>query len=997
MLTEDDKAKLQQLSESRRSLVRDMRGVINLAPFSVMSAIPERFIYEFLQNAEDVKAMSISFHLHSDKMLVEHDGEPFSYEDIDEITKCANSSKGDRRTLIGEHGIGFKSVFCITDRPRICSGDYHIDLEDMIVPVPVSGKNGSSYSEKTIFTLPFKENICKDDVEKYIDHFKEACLLFLTRLQKVCFHFHEDNEKLFYERLLKEKSGNRRVSLLKNEEQAGTYLLFEKPSVSSAKVQIAYKLDGKDQIKEPDLKNIFVFFPTTVPSHLNFLIQAPYETTPSRDSIRESEKNDRITEDLATLVAESLYSLKQENQLTWDFLKLLPLQKGWQTLYCKVHEAISEELRKEPLLPTSEGQYAKAEECIIATEAVRSLFRPEQLMEGKEKWLSDQELGSLQGFFKGELQIESLTLRQVAKKIDNWEVFLKEKDDKWFLKLYERLSEDGEEARKDREAFKSLPIIPLESGGFGKPEATYLPLKKRKSGYQTVKHTLAEKEIAKKLFELYHMEKPNGITEIEKKIAPKYKEGEVKFSDDDEYANDLRKIEQIWKEANTDQQESIKKILRPAKIVRTEEGDYRKAEEVYLPLEDLKTWYKGLGKSFVDKDTYDDFGNILEKLGCRKEIESHASSSSTRYERERDGFKRKFEITDLKEVLDQINLERSIILWKTLMKHRCPIKGEVESRRTLSDWADTEVKEEFSVVGQLLNKCENGWLYDKEEKLIPKDRLGEVSPPQLHDNYQEYVNNNPADADKLAKQLGMKPDMMSKVEYEAELEAERCKTRKAEAKNTKAEAEITKLKAEIRELKRQREEKNSTENTNPQDGQEEQNDQPAELINITAVPRNSTRRRSDTSQPASYGDGVSGRSRGSQEDGSQGEKVAYDHLCKEHGKNKVTWCNKNGESSKPYDITIQNGDDKIYVEVKSIKRRSPPAQFEFSSRQKEFALSHQQNYRIVCVFLDPDGQQPPKLGEINDVKERHFERHKFLYYVEHEQIELHVPDAGEDD
>ena len=98
----------------------------------------------------------------------------------------------------------------------------------------------------------------------------------------------------------------------------------------------------------------------------------------------------------------------------------------------------------------------------------------------------------------------------------------------------------------------------------------------------------------------------------------------------------MEKIKQIWDEANAEQQNSIKATLRPAKIVLTKKGDYSKAEEVYLPLDELKTWYEGLDKPFVDEDTYDEFGNILEVLGCCKEIRFRAPSLSSRYERELD-------------------------------------------------------------------------------------------------------------------------------------------------------------------------------------------------------------------------------------------------------------------------------------------------------------------------------------------------------------------------
>ena len=263
----------------------------------------------------------------------------FYIEDIDSIAQSGYSTKKDDEEAIGEKGIGFKSVFNLTDRPCIRSARFHIALKNVIVPV-IEDENSDFY-EKTKFTFPFKESVNYCEVRNWVKEFVAESLLFLTHIKEISLHF--DERKLFpivkvknrYFRM--ENSKFCKASLSGNE--TVSYLLFEKPL---QKIQIAYKLDHEGQIVEPHEKHkkIFVFFPTTVDSHMNFLIQAPYETTPSRDRIRPDDKNNPITEHLAALVADSLPVLKQEKLLTWDFLKLLPLQERWEDIYRKVHEAI---------------------------------------------------------------------------------------------------------------------------------------------------------------------------------------------------------------------------------------------------------------------------------------------------------------------------------------------------------------------------------------------------------------------------------------------------------------------------------------------------------------------------------------------------------------------------------------------------------------------------------------------------------------------------------
>ena len=969
MLTEEDKQKLKKTKQHLEDLRKDRKvyvegDVIKLDLLKNRSVIPGRFIYELLQNAEDTEAKSISFHLDSDRMRVVHDGKKlFTDKDVDAITTYGFSSKGDEATLIGEHGIGFKSVFNVTDRPCIRSGYYHFSLKDLLVPIPKYAKDSVPY-EKTEFTLPFKDGVGDKTIKECIESFIEESLLFLTHIKEIhfpCFSFSKVKQSPSNKKLKVCK-----VSLLKDKSGIGSYLLFEKPYQKKQKVQIAYKLGNEGQIVEPseDLKKIFVFFPTTEASHLNLLIQAPYETISSRDNIgsnnigrdnkEKNEKNNQITNCLATLVAESLSDLKKEGLLTWDFFKLLPLQQGGQAssdkLYCKVRGAISKKLATEALLPISTRKYAKAEECVIAGEAVHGLFQPEDLMEGKKEWIRDKDIVDdyLPRFLKDELKIETVTLQQVANKIGDWEAFLKEKDGEWFLGLYKSLYED-ENAGK---AFKDKPIIPLESGGFGTPKETYLPQEERESDYPVVKKDIFEQEIAKKLFQQYYkMKEPDGTTEIEAKIAPKYKEDKVGVLYGN-YVRDLTKINQIWDEANDEQQKSIKEILHSVKIVRTEAEDYCKAEEVYLPVEELKTWFEGLDEPppFVDKKIYGEFENILKELGCRGNIPIHKPSNNrvwsrqrNRYEKGLDKFSPEFSITGLKEVLGGIDLKRSVILWKILIQHHRHIKGCVLYART-QDLFAKEPKEEnmLSSDGKLLDQCKEGWLYDKKGTCISKDRLSKFSPSELHADYQKSINDAPTNADKLAEQLGMSKDMMSKAEVVEKMEAQ---SQKHQAESAEKDKTINELRKRLRE----REAKDNPENPNRPD---ELENQPFEEISIRQSRRSirqSGRQQPQQPRPDNLQlGGASGKSDRPQPDGYWSEKEAYTFLCDRYGKRNVEWLNKSSESKKPYDMTVKENERTIYFEVKSTEG-SLPHMFEFSHHQKECAEKHGEDYRVVVV------------------------------------------------
>ena len=111
------------------------------------------FIYEILQNAEDAGATHIKFQLEKDQLIIFHNGRPFNEKDIEGVCGIASGTKEDG-TRIGHFGIGFKSVYCYTDRPQIYSDDHHFAIENRLFPVEIAPRAGLAVKE-TCMILPF--------------------------------------------------------------------------------------------------------------------------------------------------------------------------------------------------------------------------------------------------------------------------------------------------------------------------------------------------------------------------------------------------------------------------------------------------------------------------------------------------------------------------------------------------------------------------------------------------------------------------------------------------------------------------------------------------------------------------------------------------------------------------------------------------------------------------------------------------------------------------
>jgi hypothetical protein len=146
------------------------------------------FIYEILQNAEDEGAKEVRFELFEDRLDVYHNGKDFDLEDIDGVTGIGISKKKDDLTSIGKFGVGFKSVFAVTETPYIFSGEYRIKIEDFVIPSVVAINN--EQINGTLIRLPFNHKLrsLKEVftlIAKKLENIGLRTLLFLKNIEEI--------------------------------------------------------------------------------------------------------------------------------------------------------------------------------------------------------------------------------------------------------------------------------------------------------------------------------------------------------------------------------------------------------------------------------------------------------------------------------------------------------------------------------------------------------------------------------------------------------------------------------------------------------------------------------------------------------------------------------------------------------------------------------------------------------------------------------------------
>lgn len=134
------------------------------------------FVMEFIQNADDAQAKQVKFEISNNSIRISNSGKSFIAKDVDSICSAGQSSKP-IEDYIGYLGVGFKSVFLISNSPEIHSGSYHFKFDKnhwqdagklpwQVVPIWID----KTETEKadTIFEVPLKHSDMAGTIRKEI-------------------------------------------------------------------------------------------------------------------------------------------------------------------------------------------------------------------------------------------------------------------------------------------------------------------------------------------------------------------------------------------------------------------------------------------------------------------------------------------------------------------------------------------------------------------------------------------------------------------------------------------------------------------------------------------------------------------------------------------------------------------------------------------------------------------------------------------------------------
>jgi len=628
------------------------------------------FIFELLQNAEDALgrreewkgSRKVAFSLNPACLTLSHFGKPFDEADVRSVCDIAESTKNE--SSIGRFGLGFKSVYTVTDLPEIHSGDEDFAIENYVFPKRMA--RSARAADETQIVLPLKPEDAgaTQDITAGFRHLGPGALLFLRNIEEIDWSV-EGGASGFYMRNAPQPLGPNvhRVTVIGQEtgkaEVDQNWLVFHRDVFSAegqkiGRVEIAFSLVAVKDIPDrwtvqPLAKSpLVVFFPTVVESHLGFLVQGPYRTTPSRDNIPPGEPwNQHLVKETSGLLVDAMRWMRDNAMLDVTALRCLPLDREKfpkDSRFAPMFDAVRQAFQDEALLPTfDDGHVAAPQAKLARTQELRELFSPEQVaaLFGSEvaAWLSDDitevKTPEIRRYLMRELDVDEIRPERVMPNLT--QSFLEAQSDEWVLRLYEFLS--GQE-KALRRHLDTVPLIRLDDGTHvvaresGKAKA-FLPSAIATSFPTMRRSVCATPEVRLFLISLGITE-PDPVDDVVWNLLPKYQQQEVDVGDD-AYAADIERIRAAFSTDSSAQKEKLRTALRDTTFVMAvDTGDGKgyvaKPGEIYIATDRLQQLFAGVPDILIVDNEYDclrgeDIRDLLVSCGASRYLTPQATPS----------------------------------------------------------------------------------------------------------------------------------------------------------------------------------------------------------------------------------------------------------------------------------------------------------------------------------------------------------------------------------
>lgn len=802
-------------------------GKSHLAFLGQLYSDRTHFILELLQNAEDAGATSVRFVLCMDRLEVRHNGRLFNTEDVRGICSVGKSVKGADLTQIGKFGVGFKSVYAYTTLPQVHSGDEHFEIEHFVRPKAVAAAHVDP--GQTLFVFPFDHEEVEaiqaySEIGTRLGSLDHMTLLFLKNVVQIVWQVHGTTEMTGTLQRTVRNNGEIKHVTIRSASERSEWFLFARPLTEYAEhlsVEIAFKLrrDADEELHiEPIPKAPLVaFFPTEKETHVGFLIQGPYRTTPARDNIPHNNQFNRmLVDETGVLIIEALGCLRRQGLLTIDVLECLPI---WAmdfpsgSMFRQLFVQLQTAFETEELIPCEDGSFAMASQCKIARGShLRQLLSDRHLSEmlGSAtgiKWvkaeISTESRQRVATYLKANLHVEEITPERFAQQVTD--EFLAAQGDKWLTSLYLFLDDHKQLVKRTNPSFLPRKFIRLSDNTMAQPFAldgranVFLPTE-TSIGFPVIKRNCVTDPKVRAFFLGLGLAEPDLLAEVSANIIPLYRDQQKEITTQ-EHDGHMRKICAALQSGTHEKRSELKSELKLTPFILSKNSGtgrlaYRFPGQVYLDSESLDCYFNGNADVWLMSECSEIRGllGLIEwtSLGIaqfprRIQISSRLPEEERRKLRAgkpagRDSESKDYDLEGLKFTLNAIDqsvgkerIDRACNLWKLLLEQQKSLSRDERQTHYSGEyrWGSGKAQSENHPAHFVRQLCDSPWVATREGRLEkPKDVSLDELHPDLEPDQQfgVEIGIKVGNITELSKEIGVDPELLKFVrDYQSEI------------------------------------------------------------------------------------------------------------------------------------------------------------------------------------------------------------------------------------
>lgn len=487
----------EHLQEGALNLQTQLNNALRLLSEDLYSK-KSHFIFELVQNADDnsyAKGVTpeLTFDVRPGRLVLSNNEVGFNEENIGAICKVGASSKAkDKQHHIGEKGIGFKSVFSVSDAPEIHSNGYHFRF-DRTDPKNLLGYVVPTWCEDAAEVCPNGTTIVLPASPKYrfdastLADLDARVLLFLNKLRQLTLIQQEGSRS--YRRMDHKGVSHlttattspegavsedhlRYVRVTKSFDMTGDFVDEKRPKVETSTVVLAFPVESSGEARLEPSSYVFAYLPVhqmgfKFPFHADFILNSGREAV-----LNDRRWNERLRDGIADAFVAAVEQFRKSDALGFSYLKYIPAASDVSDdFFGTVRQRIVEGLSTVASLPSASGHWRMPSALRMAAPGFRALFPSALASHLFDFDYIDERVQGGASLLK-ELGLESAGYGEVLHLFNSKGEWVAAQPKAWRAQLYAFVADNL--AEFVRAGLLTVPCLPTASGKYVVPATTHV-------------------------------------------------------------------------------------------------------------------------------------------------------------------------------------------------------------------------------------------------------------------------------------------------------------------------------------------------------------------------------------------------------------------------------------------------------------------------------------------------------------------------------------------